>query len=190
MAGVPSDPDQSGGSREWVRLADFAQPLALLRACHVRVAAHSDMLEWLAKHLMVHECDAEAQQVASFVLRYFDSAGRHHHEDEDVDLFPHMRAAAKGQNAERVALLVAQLSAEHAELASKWNVMRERLELIAHGERVQLRELEVDHFCKLYRTHIALEEANVYPLAALILDEERLKAIGTAMAARRGVKWP
>jgi hemerythrin-like domain-containing protein len=148
--------------------ADFAQPLELLRACHVRVAAHSDMLEWLAKHLSVHECDAEAQQAASYVLRYFDSAGRHHHEDEDLDLFPRMREAARGQNAERVALLVAQLAAELAELAREWNSMRERLELIAHGERVLLRELEVDRFCKLYRTHIAIEEANVLPLAAII----------------------
>jgi hypothetical protein len=98
VAGAPSDPDRTGASRDWVLPADFAQPLELLRACHVRVAAHSDMLEWLAKHLSVHECDAEAQQAASYVLRYFDSAGRHHHEDEDLDPF---RACAKRPGTER-----------------------------------------------------------------------------------------
>jgi hemerythrin-like domain-containing protein len=185
-------PDSAGAARiePGSGLTDFGQPLEALRACHARIAAHCDLLEWLGKHLRLHECDAEAQQVASYVLRYFDSAGRHHHEDEDRDLFPHMREAARGENAERVALLVAQLTVAHREMAGAWNVLRESLELIAHGERMLLRDIDVDSFCKLHHTHIALEEANVLPLAAMILDPVRLKAIGTAMAARRGVKWP
>ena len=190
MPGARSDPEHASAGRDWAQSADFDQPLEFLRACHIRVAAHSDLLQWLASHIKLHECDAEAQQAASFVLRYFDGAGRHHREDEDLELFPQLRAAARGQNAERVALLVAQLSAEHEALAGEWNGMRGHLELIAHGERVLLRELEVDRFCKLYRTHIALEEANLLPLAAMILDRERMAAIGRAMAARRGVKWP
>ena len=190
MAGASADPDRAGVGRDWAQPADFAQPLALLHACHGRVMAHNEMLEWLARHLSVHECDAEAQQAASYVLRYFDGAGRHHHEDEDIDLFPRMRQAAQGQNAERVALLVAQLTAEHQVLEREWNGMRERLELIAHGERALLREQEVARFCNLYRAHIAAEEAQVYPLAAVILDREHMTAIGMAMAARRGVRWP
>jgi hemerythrin-like domain-containing protein len=80
--------------------------------------------------------------------------------------------------------------AEHREMEQAWDGFRDSLELIAHGERVLLRELEVDRFCKLYRTHIALEEANLIPLAGKILGKEDLAAIGKAMAARRGVKWP
>ena len=171
-------------------LADFEHPLQMLVACHQRITAHSDMLLWLARHLHLHECDPEAQQVASFVLRFFDGAGRHHHEDEDENLFPALRAAVQSQNAERVALLVAQLMAEHREMEQAWDGFRDSLELIAHGERVLLRELEVDRFCKLYRTHMALEEANLIPLAGKILGRDDLAAIGKAMAARRGVKWP
>ena len=182
---VGSDRVQAGSEA-----ADFDHPLELLCACHQRIVAHSDLLQWLAKHLSLHECDAEAQQVASYVLRFFDGAARHHHEDEDVDLFSHLREAAQGQNAERVALLVAELMAEHRAMEQAWEQLRESLELIAHGERVLLPQLEVDRLCKLYRTHIALEEANLIPLAAMILGKSRLATIGRAMAARRGVKWP
>jgi hemerythrin-like domain-containing protein len=182
--------DESVGRLTAGALADFGHPLQVLLACHQRITAHSDMLAWLARHLHLHDCDPEAQQVASFVLRFFDGAARHHHEDEDESLFPAMRNAARGENAERVARLCVQLAAEHREMEQAWGGFRESLELIAHGERVLLRELDVDRFCKLYHAHIALEEANLIPLAGMLLSPEDLSAIGRAMAARRGVKWP
>ena len=171
-------------------LVDFAHPLQALLACHQRIAAHSDMLAWLARHLQLHDCDPESQQVASFVLRFYDGAARHHHEDEDESLFPALHAAAQGEHAERVARFTAQLTAEHREMEHAWGRFRDSLELVAHGERVLLRELEVDRFCKLYHAHMALEEANVIPLAGMLFGAEPLAAIGKAMAARRGVRWP
>jgi hemerythrin-like domain-containing protein len=184
-------PGSGAGSRHPVGvLMDFVHPLQALAACHQRIAAHSDMLAWLARHLQLHDCDPEAQQVASFVLRFFDGAGRHHHEDEDESLFPALHAAARGEHAGRLAQFTAQLTAEHRDMARMWSAFRDSLELIAHGERIFLRELEVDRFCKLYHAHMALEEANVFPLAGMLLGAEELAAIGKAMAARRGMPWP
>ena len=168
--------------------ADFEHPLEMLRACHDRIEAQCETLRQLAAHLPTHGSDAQAQQAASNVMRYFDGAGRHHHEDEEEDLFPRMIAAAHGQNVERVALLVSGLQSEHRDMEQMWDGMRDTLEKLAHGESTPLAEIEVNRFCTLYHTHIAMEEANMIPLAAMLLGADDLSQVGRAMAARRGVK--
>jgi hemerythrin-like domain-containing protein len=168
--------------------ADFDHPLAMLTACHERIEAQCETLQRLAAHLPVHGCDAQAQQAASNVMRYFDSAGRHHREDEEQDLCPGLIAAAQGENAERIALLVGHLVHEHNEIEKVWLELRDALENIAHGERAPLDAIAVSRFCGMYRTHMAMEEANLFPLAELLLGAEALMALGKAMAKRRGVK--
>ena len=168
--------------------ADFEHPLEMLHACHDRIAAQCETLRRLAAHLPTHGSDAQAQQAASNVMRYFDGAGRHHHEDEEQDLFPRMIAAAHGQNVERVALLVSELQREHRDMEQMWDGIRDTLEKIAHGESTPLAEIEVNRFCTLYHTHIAIEKANMIPLAAMLLGEDDLSQVGRAMAARRGVR--
>ncbi len=167
---------------------DFSQPLEALKACHERIRAQCDTLRELAKHLPAHGCDAWAQESASNLLRYFDGAARHHEEDEEHDLFPRMIAAAAGQAAERIALLVGRLEREHRDMAEDWSMLRDALERIAYGENAPLDELEVSRFCELYRAHMAVEDADVIPLAAALLDDNALAALGQAMAARRGVR--
>lgn len=169
-------------------LADFEHPLQMLKACHDRIKMQCETLRKLAARLPVHGCDAQAQQAASNVMRFFDSAGRHHREDEEQDLFPRMIAAARGENAERVALLVGALEREHTDIEQTWLTLRDTLEHIAYGENAPLDELEVNRFCGAYRTHMAIEEANMIPLAALLLRADDLAALGKSMAARRGIK--
>jgi hemerythrin-like domain-containing protein len=169
------------------RLADFDHPLEMLAACHDRIAMQCETLARLTEHVAKHGCDAQAQQAASNVMRYFDSAGRHHHEDEELDLLPRLVAAATGQNAERVALLAEKIRREHAEMRRDWERLREALESIAHGGNAGLDAILVSRFCAVYRAHMALEEANLIPLAALLLDRGELAALGRDMAARRGV---
>lgn len=180
----------SGGGKSGTGalLADFEHPFEMLKACHERIKAQCETLRRLAAHLPAHGSDAQAQQAASNVMRYFDGAGRHHHEDEEEDLFPRMIAAAHGQNVERLALLVSELQREHRDMEQMWDGIRDTLEKIAHGENAPLAEIEVNRFCTLYHTHIAIEEANMIPLAAMLLGENDLSQIGRAMAARRGVK--
>lgn len=66
--------------------------------------------------------------------------------------------------------------------------LRDALESIAHGETVLLDAIAVSRFCGMYRTHMALEEANLFPLAELLLEAGALTNLGKAMAKRRGVK--
>lgn len=169
-------------------LADFEKPLEMLRACHDRIAMQCETLRKLVAHLPEHGCDAQAQQAASNVMRYFDGAGRHHREDEEQELFPRLIASAKGQNTERVALLIDQLKREHEAIEQTWVGLRDALEELAHGENAPLDEKEVGRFCGAYRAHIAVEEANLFPLAGMLLQTDDIAAIGRTMAARRGIK--
>ncbi|MFN7085683.1 MAG: hemerythrin domain-containing protein [Burkholderiales bacterium] len=168
-------------------LADFEHPLQMIGACHQRIETQCETLRKLAAHLPLHGCDAEAQQAASNVMRYFDSAGRHHREDEECDLFPRLAACAAGRDAERVASLVRRLKQEHHEIERAWLRLREALETIAHGESAPLDEAEIGRFCDTYRAHMALEDADLIPLAELLLDADDQAALGRAMAARRGI---
>jgi len=167
--------------------ADFAHPLQMLEACHNRIEMQCETLRNLAEHLPAHGCDAQAQQAASNVMRYFDSAGRHHHEDEEQDLFPRLAASAKGLEAERVAFLVGRLTREHRELEKAWTSLRDTLETVAYGDNAPLDKNEVDRFCRLYSVHIGIERDTLIPLAMRLVSAEDMTRIGRAMAARRGV---
>lgn len=167
--------------------ADFEHPLQMLEACHGRIEMQCKTLRKLAEHLPVHGCDAQAQQAASNIMRYFDSAGRHHHEDEEQDFFPRLARSARGLDAERVAFLVGRLTREHRELEQAWVKLREALETVAHGDNAPLDENEVDRFCRLYNSHIVMERDTLIPLATRLVSDEDMTVIGRAMAARRGV---
>ena len=169
-------------------LADFEKPLELLAACHDRIEMQCEALRNLVGHLPVYGCDAQAQQAASNVMRYFDGAGRHHREDEELDLFPLLAAAAKGQNAERIALLVDQIRREYKGIEQTWLDLRDALESIAHGENAPLDGEKARRFCGTYRAHIAMEEAELFPLAEMLLKAGDLAALGKSMAARRGIR--
>lgn len=172
------------------RMAGFDDPLEMLAACHDRIRAHCETLRRLARHLTENGCDIQARQAAAGVLRYFDTAGRHHHEDEERDLFPRMRASATGETAVRVAGMIAQLEREHDSMNGFWSDVRTGLERIARGERAVLDVRALRSFCGVYNAHIAFEEANIIPLATTLLAPAALSDIGAAMARRRGVPIP
>ncbi len=166
---------------------DFTQPLEALKACHVRIRAQCDTLRRLVEHMGGHGCDAEARQAATAVMRYFDTAARLHHEDEEEDLLPRMMSAATMSRGSRLTRLVADIATEHREMDKLWTDLRAVLQEISAGETTLLDPLDVDRFAKLYHTHMALEESNVIPLAEMLLAKDDLAEIGAAMAQRRGI---
>jgi len=82
--------------------------------------------------------------------------------------------------------LVAEIANDHREMDRTWTELRPVLQEISAGENTPLDALEVDRFVKLYQSHIAVEESNVYPLAEMLLSREDFAEIGTSMAQRRG----
>lgn len=162
---------------------DFDHPLEMLAACHERIEDRCDLLHRLVEHLAQNGCDNQARQAAASVLRYFDTAGEHHHEDEERNLFP----ALLETDPQAAAALVQRLCADHVEMRRAWRSLRKTLVELEAGVAASLPVADVERFTALYRAHIEREEAQLLPLAQRVLGPETLAAIGGAMAQRRGV---
>ena len=162
---------------------DFDHPIEMLTACHGRIEDQIETLDRLLPHIAAHGSDEQARQAAVNVMRYFDTAGEHHHEDEEVDLFPLLEARAKG-----AAALTQRLRADHAKMRALWQMLRVPLHAIAEGTSAQLDPTLIDEFARVYRDHITLEESELLPLAARVLDHTAVETLGAHMARRRGVR--
>lgn len=161
----------------------FDDPLAMLQACHGRITAQCTTLRKLQAHLPSHGNDEQALQAARAILHYFDTAGQFHHQDEEQDLFPALRAcgdATVKQHLER-------LLAEHQGLEACWHALRPQLATIAERHGDALDDAVVEPFIAGYAAHIAFENETLLPLARALLDTTTLQRIGRSMAARRGV---
>lgn len=159
----------------------FDDPLEMLLACHGRIQAQCGTLHKLLIHLPPHGCDTQAQQAARAILRYFDTAGRHHHDDEEQDLFPLLRAT--GDSAAQQ--LIARLLGEHQIMDAAWRQLRCDLTGLAHATSAALDTATAEHFIGVYDRHIALENSQLLPLAEKLLTATQLETLGKNMAARR-----
>jgi hemerythrin-like domain-containing protein len=165
----------------------FDQPLEMLAACHERIEEKLLTLERLAPHLEKNGCDAEAKAAAQAVLRYFDTSGVHHHQDEDQDLFPLLRVRAAEQGRAEIATAIEELEREHETMDAQWRRLRQRLLAVIEGEP-RLDKEEVARFAWLYRRHMDREGAAVLPYAREALTPQECAALGSRMAARRNAK--
>jgi hemerythrin-like domain-containing protein len=141
-------------------------------------------LERLAAHVAAHGVDAEARDAIARVRRYFELAGPDHHADEEVDLFPAAREAARSTGETGVVAALDALEREHRAMERAWAALRAHLDaLCADGGPVD--EALVGRFAALYRTHVALEEDVVYADAKRRLPRAERDALARAMVARR-----
>lgn len=162
------------------RLAGFDDPVEMLAACHERIEAQCDTLTRLVAHVKHAGVDESATQASRAVLRYFDTAGVHHHEDEERDLFPLLRERNAGCGA-----LLDALCRDHGRLARCYGVVRRQLEALVAGS-VVLDEVDVRTLCEAYRAHIDRENTELLPLARGVLSPSDVRALGRSMARRRG----
>lgn len=162
-------------------------PLEMLSACHGRVERQCATLRRLVAHLETHGADAQARSAAASVMRYFDTSAVHHHEDEEVDLFPAMIESMAGSDAVCIRELTEALVQDHRALEIAWRRVRAALERIAGGEAAPLTRDAVEALVGLYERHIEREETELLPMAARLLGEDELARIGRAMRQRRGI---
>lgn len=160
----------------------FDDPLGLLRACHERILGHCDTLERLVPHLRRHGADQDAQLAASRILRYFQVGAPLHHEDEESDLFPVLRAHSGFPAIQHPVL--ENLVAQHHELDKLWIQLEAALQIISGGAPA---DLSVQSYVALTRAHIAVEEREIFPLAERYLDAAALAVLSQAMQARRQI---
>jgi hemerythrin-like domain-containing protein len=157
-------------------LPGFDDPIGLLRACHVKILAHCNMLERLL--------DTPDPQVAAQVHRYFTRSAPLHHQDEEEDLFPRINRQSL-----KIAELVHTLKKEHGELNHLWGIIAADLKQLPQDGFSDDFINAAREFCRINRAHVTVENAELLPLAAGILSQQDLGAVGETMAARRGVRY-
>ena len=159
------------------------EPLEMLEACHDRIEAQLKTLERLLRHLPEHGTDLQARQAAQGILRYFDSAGPHHHEDEEDNLFPLL--ISRSGKAPTVCTLVQDLLADHVLMAEALAKVRGQLLLIVAEKSAAFDENAVRLLATRYRKHIEKENAELLPLSKRLLLQEDILFLSKAMTARR-----
>lgn len=166
----------------------FEAPFEMLDACHERVERMLRLLGKIREHVAAHGADAQARDAARDVMRYFDQAGPHHHEDEERHVFPPLLA----QRDPAVLAVVIRLKQDHREMAVQWARVRAALlALVEAGDRwagFSADDLRLfDAYDALYRRHLVDENGVVYPAARALIRGEVLQAMSADMMARRGV---
>jgi hemerythrin-like domain-containing protein len=169
--------------------AGFDQPLALWHACHVRVLRMVGLIERLRDHLQRNPVDDTAQTTATSIRRYFNEAAPRHHEDEEQDIFPRLRARLPTDAAEPLARAMTVLQDEHESLGALWFTLDAALAEIEQGRTAELDEVTVLLFVSGYRRHCEVEDTAISSALERHLTADDLKEIGRSMAARRGVDW-
>ena len=167
----------------------FDHPLEMLHACHGKIQRQLDTLQKLAAHLPAHGCDQQVQQAAQSILRYFDTAGQFHHQDEEENLFPTLLALPVPEKAQ-VEVLVDRLLGQHVVMFAAWSDVRAVLVKLAEGVNTPLPEVLVEKLINTYTRHIHFEETELLPLSAHLLSPRQIMELGKSMAERRGAKYP
>ena len=159
---------------------DFSDPLGMLGTCHNRMLGLCELLERLPAWIDEHGVDDEVVSATTRVSRYFKTAARLHHQDEEQDLFPLFETDPI------LAPLIASLRNEHQQLEALWAKLDIALGELA-GRRAAPTNLAefITPFCAAYRAHIAQEDGELLPRAATLLTTAETAAIGAHMAARR-----
>jgi hemerythrin-like domain-containing protein len=170
--------------------AGFEVPLEMLAACHGRVQAQCELLQRLLDHLPAHGADRQALEAIERIRRYFDTAARDHHADEEQDLLPALLEAMAGSDAVCIRDMMRRVRDEHRMLEQRWAALREALQALESGASQELDAGLAQGFIEAYRAHMAFEEAELLPMAQRLLGDDQLDAIGRAMRLRRGIADP
>lgn len=166
---------------------DFDQPIAVLKHCHNRIRKQLATLDKLLAHLPEFGADEQARQAAAAVLKYFEKAAHLHHEDEEQDLIPMLRAVAQGEDAATLQALAPVILQDHKDMDALWQDLHEQLTAIAEGSSTVLSASVVQRFCQRYAAHMEREENTMAPMALRLFSLEQMTQLGQAMQRRRGI---
>ena len=172
--------------------SSFADPIGLLGDCHRRIERFLSVLVQIAAEAHGSSLSDDQRKGWDTALRYFREAAPKHTADEEESLFPRLR----GINRPEVRALLSRvdtLEEEHV-CAGKAHDEVDRLGRLwlDDGSLSPERALRIStllaQLSELYRRHIAMEDDEVFPLAAAVLSVPERKAIGGEMASRRSLK--
>lgn len=169
----------------------FDEPLGLMSDCHQRIERFLDVIGRVLELRGDKPLEPNEREALEAALRYFATAAPRHTADEEDSLFPRLRELqtpdAKAAMARIDALeadhrAVEQLHAEVEHWCRRWM----ELGRLASPQVGRLRRV-LTVLVETYRRHIAVEEEEVFPLAARVLGSSALAQVGCEMERRRGL---
>lgn len=149
---------------------------------HIEVMQVLGILARLLDHVDDNGPDAVARRMATEVRSFFEGRARQHHADEDEQVFPALLASGD----EELVHHVKRLQQDHGWLEEDWLALAPHLAAIEQGYNgydLPLLQHALPVFTALYREHIALEEAVVYPAARRHRDALARGAVARLTAA-------
>lgn len=170
---------------------DFSTPLELLSDCHRRIERFLAVLRTIAAQAHAREMTDEERRQWQQALDYFRNAAPRHTADEEESLFPRLRRMRRTDVTSALTEMSA-LEDDHR-LAAEWHETVERTgrAWLANGrlDRADAERLNqaLARLSELYQQHIAIEEQQIFPLAAAALSTADRADIGREMAERRGL---
>jgi hemerythrin-like domain-containing protein len=163
----------------------FEQPFDMLEACHDRVRRSLDLLARLIVHVDQHGHDAQSRSAARDVLRYFDLAAPHHHEDEERHVFPRLMASGD----DTLVQAAQRLRVDHERMSQGWSELRPVLAVWSEEGATSPADVpmraQAQAFQALYAAHLPIEEGLVFPAARSRCDPAAIDAMGREMQQRR-----
>lgn len=172
--------------------SDFTNPLGLLSDCHRRIERFLAVLVKLSDLRNGGALLPDERSALQTALTYFHNSAPKHTADEEDSLFPRLRAASR----EPAALeALAALEGDH-ETAARDHALVETLGsrwladgVLSPGDTREMKAA-LDALSRLYARHIALEDQELFPLAARLLPAGQLAEVGREMARRRHIEPP
>jgi hemerythrin-like domain-containing protein len=180
-------PIQIGGGPDH----SFRQPLGLLSDCHRRIEHFLEVLITVDLEASGGRLGGEHRRALEGALTYFETAAPKHTADEENSLFPRLRASGD-PDAERSLAVVERLERDHERADGHHTAVNALVRRWLEHDRLETSDAATLHehltaLRALYRAHIAVEDQELFPTAARVLDAPALQQMGREMAARRGV---
>jgi hemerythrin-like domain-containing protein len=168
-------------------LPDFDRPIEALYICHSNILKRMERMEEMGEVLMrdgAAAFDAQREtwlELSSFIRHSIPN----HTADEENDLFPLLR---EGMGSE-----IEGLFADHREAEAREERLQMLIASLADGGLANRDEAVAElgglavGIAEFYRDHIRLENEEIFPRAAELLDETQLRTLGDEMRKRRKI---
>ena len=171
----------------------FQQPLELLSDCHRRIENFLRALVLVTEQAKGGALDEREREALQTALRDFREAAPKHTADEEESLFPRMRTLDPA-GAHEALEKIQRLEKDHVtanrghelveQIGKKW--LRDNK---LSGPDVELLSITLRNLQEIYARHIEVEDKEIFPFAAKVLDGKQLADVGREMAERRGQEF-
>jgi len=134
----------------------------VLDPCHRQTVFALSKLAAVVTALRCGDDDAEVCTLAGEVVDHFEHTSRHHHEEEELWLFPQLLERGDGP----ASAAIQRLRQDHRWIERNWRELGPMVDAVANGLHwVDLDALQEasEVFTSLSLDHIALEEGCIYP---------------------------